>query len=474
MASDARQILKYVPAVFLVPMFWSPIPSSHHTAREIAGYFQSRAFLTDPLQSFYYLTPLESFSALHLHSLVSAPLLAAGSYQAGRIVSFIAALCAVALVGAFSRDLFDSRVAVLTPLFLWMHPLFQRFATHWWPESLSIFLTCAVLFLTYRYTRTSNRTFYYTAAAVLAVSVTNHQWEASIALPMCALLWYHGYKKEVIQTGLVTGASVGMVTAIKSLQPTSGSLFATYGILDYWPMLFDPAWYFRLRKLSEDPFSIAMSVTLPLALCVLAWSMYEYLVAQSERSLIIGSWIFSGIIIIALLPRGFKYHYYYAWTLLVPLAFAATLAVRRGLDTLNSRDYAINSNHLVIVLVLSASLYGFGFESGLGLTTAPSEPYSVETQSQVQNAGNELEQMNIKYGSQIAFAGGWKDKDAIKYHEVVTLSRVLIYGDVTVRERDLIQGDGVGPRIVEDHQHATDCQAVIFNSDGHISVSQCE
>jgi len=66
-----------------------PIPASFHGHREVAKYFQTLALLREPVQSWYHLTPAESASDPHLHSLVSALLLYLGEIEAGAAMALM-------------------------------------------------------------------------------------------------------------------------------------------------------------------------------------------------------------------------------------------------------------------------------------------------------------------------------------------------------------------------------------------------
>lgn len=89
--APVTRILKYIPGIVLIPLLTAPLPMSYHTAREIAGYFQALAFLRDGILSYTYLTPKENLSGLHLHSVLSSPLVGFG-YIEGEVSQLVISL----------------------------------------------------------------------------------------------------------------------------------------------------------------------------------------------------------------------------------------------------------------------------------------------------------------------------------------------------------------------------------------------
>lgn len=107
-----------LPAL-IAPVLVVPLPlANSHGLREIAGYFQSLALLRTGLESYTFVTPFESRSALHLHSLLSVPFLAVGYVEAGRLVSLLSAIAGAYVVGLITKKLHSTEAAVFAVLAL--------------------------------------------------------------------------------------------------------------------------------------------------------------------------------------------------------------------------------------------------------------------------------------------------------------------------------------------------------------------
>jgi hypothetical protein len=177
-----------LPFLVMLPLLTSPISMWYHAQREGAGYFQALAFTRLGIDSFSTLTPVESLSSLHLHSLLSAPLIELGYVEGGRLISLLAAIVAVILVGRIGYELSGREVALLAPGILLIHPLFLTHSYAFMPETLSIALTTGCLLATIRYVNHDDTRYIYAAITCFALGVANHMWEATILLPVVVYL----------------------------------------------------------------------------------------------------------------------------------------------------------------------------------------------------------------------------------------------------------------------------------------------
>lgn len=165
-----------LPGVWFITLLDALIPIYFHRPREIAGYFAALAFAREPVRSFFYLTPAESYASLHLHSFLSAPLLALGYHEGGRLVSLLATIATALILYQFVNELTGKRFAGLVAGFgFWVIPFTQRFAYAFQPEALSIALTTAVVYLTHRYITVKDAWAFHGSLVVLVCAILTHR-----------------------------------------------------------------------------------------------------------------------------------------------------------------------------------------------------------------------------------------------------------------------------------------------------------
>lgn len=292
-----------IPALFLSWALAQPMPAPVG-GRETAGYFQSLAIARDGLASYTYLTPEESLSSIHLHSLLSAPLVEIGYPAGGRLVSLLAAIAATALVALLARRWGGDTAGVLAPGLLWMQPLFQRFASRYWPETISIALTAGALYATARTldaTENSHRKWYVASLALIVLGITNHMWEASIALPVA--LWYASesdYPKAAGVAATTTG-SILVVRRIKHWQPAPGSLF-NRALWNHTDAFLSIGWWIEGWN---HPINVFMTFILPCSLLALAATAVWAIRTRETAPIVLSSWFASGATIPILLAGGY-------------------------------------------------------------------------------------------------------------------------------------------------------------------------
>lgn len=88
----------------LIPKLDQRLAIAYHPQREGAGYFQALAFVRDGVISYTCLTPDESLSVLHLHSLLSASFICLGYHEGGRLVTWFAAIAVIILLSKSSSE----------------------------------------------------------------------------------------------------------------------------------------------------------------------------------------------------------------------------------------------------------------------------------------------------------------------------------------------------------------------------------
>lgn len=480
MFNDRRLLALLVavaPAVVLLPVLFVSIPTLSHVGVETASYFQTLALVNDGLASYTYLTPLESGAGIHLHAWVSAPLLVGGITEAGRVVSLLAAVGTALLLWSTGTTLLDWRAGAFAAGLVWLHPMFVRFATRWYPESLGIFLTVVAVYATLHDEGGDDRLWYGVGLAALALGVTNHLWEASIALPMTVL---YVRRRALARAGgvvLTTGLSIGAVEAVKSLQPPGAQLARNYSVFEHPEQLFRVNWLFQNGLDVSTPLKASVSLTVPLVLVVLVVLVAAAVSDPTETRLLLLSWLASGLTVLVLLPQGWRYHDYYLWGLLAPLALSVGLAFALALDRLamSTRIPAVPAAELaVFVLLCSALFYGAAVELG---RQGPERHADIAwaDDDELRQAGTALAAHDVKDASNVMFAGKWHfDEIAPSYLDRPDIVRVLVYGEVPLEGRQLVEGEGT-PRFVDgtDEVDSDSCTVAVIRTDDGIRVTPC-
>jgi len=130
-------LLWVLPSIAALPLLTAAVPIQYRAIREIAGYFQTLSFVRDGVHAFTYLTPRESFSPFHLHSLLNTPFVALGYPSGMRLINFVIAIGVVVLVNSFVARHSGYLTGTITAFSLWAHPLFLRFSFGYLPEPLA-------------------------------------------------------------------------------------------------------------------------------------------------------------------------------------------------------------------------------------------------------------------------------------------------------------------------------------------------
>ena len=468
-------LVAVAPAVVLVPVLFVPIPTLSHVGVEVASYFQTLALAEDGLASYTYLTPLESGAGIHLHAWVSAPLLIAGVTEAGRVVSLLAAVGAALLLWGVGTTLLDWRAGTFAAALIWLHPMFVRFATRWYPEGLGIFLTLAAVYAALR--DEGGALWYGLAVAALALGVANHLWEASIALPVTALYLQRRAHARAGGVVAVTVLSIGAIEVVQSFQPPSAKLARNYSVLEHPEFLFRANWLFRDGLTLSTPLETAVSLTVPVAFIALAFLVAATASDPTETRLLLLSWLISGLSILVLLPRGWRYHDYYIWALLAPLALSGGLALSLALDRLaaDTRVPAVPAAEIAVtVLVCSALFYGATVELGREGPARHSD-ISGADDDELRDAGIALATHDVDDASNVTFAGEWHfDEIPPSYLDRPDVVRVLVYGEVVPEGRHLDDGDET-PNFVGDpgEIEPDSCTVAVIRDESGVRITPC-
>lgn len=477
--SDVRVLavaILLLPAVVNLFELTAPLPQGAHPAREIAGYFQALALLRDGAGSYFYFTPDESMTALHLHSLLSAPLLALGWTEGGRAVSLAAMTGAAAAVAAIATQLLESRrLGVVAAGLFWVHPWVLAVATAYTPDALGVLLATLAVLAALAYVEHGAASWFALLSAATVLGAANHLWELSVALPVVAiLLWDRSYRATV-GYGAIAAAAGGLVVAVTSLQPTGTTHHVQYSAVSSPAALVAPATW--LGHLSS-PHPINVDVTLSVLLAMVA-TVFAAIMAWRRRRrvwVILACWLASAVVIPVALPVGYQAHLYYSWAVYAPLAVA-------GAAVLDRMRWSVPRVHLSATAVLLAVGYVLVFEVAVlsGVLASPLLAQAttpvVEQQSglafgETSAAADELAGYDAE-PEDITFAGGWAaaaraGTDRVRYGNALGASQVLIYSGRLVRRRRL--NTTTAPDI---RPNASDCSVAVRRSGEHVAVHSC-
>lgn len=477
---NRQDFLPAVPAVILLSLLTARVPMAWSHAREVAGYFQARGFLAYGLDSYFYLTPLESYSALHLHSTLSAPLVGLGYLEGGRLISLLAALVGVALLAAIARQLNAPQVAVVTPLALWLHPLFIRFAYAWMPETVSIALTTGSVYAILRYLNSKRNQWYLASLVCIIAGITNHMWEATMVVPIVALLITQKEYVRAAVTSLFTVGAVSVVWYLTGLQPTGTSNLTRYGTHAI-GIQFLGSGEFWFSHLSPHPLYLAVTLTLPasiLAGVYWTWRAYQTRL-QNATPVLLSAWFGSALALPLFLARGYSIHPYYAWAQLAPLALSGGFAIRYATSYLpwnRDRMTTATLSSLLIGIVVYLLFFEVGILSGMGVmgiekATIPAVDNNLEVpEEEIHSAARKVRSSDVTSIDEVRFVGDWgQTVEGASYQDTRELTRLLIYSGLPVKDRDLNDRGQSGPKFGA----GEGCQIKVIKSGSEITVKNC-
>jgi hypothetical protein len=482
-------LLAALPALLSFPLLRAELPIAWSNAREVAGYFQTMAFLEYGLESFFILSPAESYSSLHLHSFLSTPFVAVGYVEGGRLISWTAAIAGSLIVYALIQQFTtDNWPAVIGALLLWMHPLFMRLSYTYMPETLSIALTSGAVLAIFRYRDSKDLRWVAVGWACLILGITNHMWEAIIAGPIVAIFIYDRDYWFAGATSIITILSVGAIYAITELQPTGGSSLSGYGThavgIEF---LASPTFWIPFD--SFHPLYIAVMLTLPISLIATAYWGVIFLRQRDPTSLLLATWLLSALSLPLFLARGYSIHPYYGWAQLAPLCITGGIWAAKIVPAL-SEWTSIPSRRVIQsvvggvfgVVVLYAIVFELGLLAGAGIpvveeATIPAQHETLDFgQETYRDAANEVRESDVYNSDEIVFVGDWgQSSTPPKYVYTKEATKILIYSNVGIPERNIDQTNR-GPSFISNTEAAKgieECEILIIRHGDEIHTEPC-
>lgn len=484
------QVLGILPVIALVPLLSVLIPIRFQGVREVANYYQSLALVESGLHSFLYVTLQETDAGLHLYSILSTPFVAAGYVEGGRLVSAIAAVLTALIIGRLAGKLWGTTAALLAPPALLANAYYFRFAWASQPEAVSIVLTVGSVVTLLQFFETDNRRWFGGSLLLLILAISNHSWEATIALPLVALLLYEQRWRDAATVGLVTVGAVVAVRVLTGLQPNPANPTSTYSVVGtgmgiyFTPQFtdyFTRAPYWTWTNISSvHPFGLAYTSHFPGGMAIATYYTGKSVYSRftDRTALLLASWSVSGLSILFVLPGGLNHHYY-AWALIIPVTLSGVAAVHRVIQLLKSVIGAAAANYAVTgfvgLLVVLAMMNGMVFEAGIGPTGAVGAsdggvPSATSNTEELVQAGYALREYSVDSSKSVAFIGDWEGRP-------LAISQVLMYGEVMVRntwKEPSGQVATVQPLESAELSEIENCSvAVIQHEDNTVEVSEC-
>ncbi|OYR75719.1 glycosyltransferase family 39 protein [Halorubrum ezzemoulense] len=483
LVSRIIRYLRYTPVVFVIPLLTRPIAIRYSPAREFAGYFQALSFLRDPITSFSYVVLQESDASLHLSSMVAAPIIGLGYYEAGRLVSLLAAILASVAIASIATDIFDNRAGLLAPVLLWANPYFIRYTWGIFPEAVSICLTSAALATMIKYNNSGNDQWYWASLSLAVLAVFNHGWEAIILLPLIVILLINREWGRATRTSITIIASLGFVTAITSLQslPANTMQYAVWNTgVGIYPT---EDWLGRWLDVSFIPFLFAfrthMYITVP-ALIIWTWKARNF---STSACVMLGLFI-SGLSIPVLLPGGVN-HAYYLWALILPVTLTAAAAlswiIQLTGDTLRSVDVQSITIGVIICCVVASGGYILIFEGSIGASGPANTNFATPAGSPTDDirAGEKLQNIGVETRHDVVFVGDWDANASFVSVYREGAPRIFVYSKVPMRGTwhwGAVPGaKPTSPTLLNstDAVNRSTCKAIIKKSGDSVHVESC-
>lgn len=439
----------FVPVVFLIPFLFINLPS-WHIGVENAGYFQSLAFIRTGFASYTFFTPDESFSSLHLHSVIASPLVGLGYTEGGRFISFLSAVASIWLIGSIGERLGGSELKIVSSALLWFHPIFILFAYSYMPEALGIALTLGAVALMLRYISERDSKYLGASLVLLVLGIANHMWEVTIVIPLAILLIYNREWAKAIVTVSFAFVTVALVWFVTHIQPIGGSRLLVYSIMNHKWIIFSSDWWLRYWKVTS-PIRMDVELLLLTSTIMVIGCLWWVWRERSQSSVLLTSWLFSGLSIPFLMPEGYYYHEYYIWALLAPTALIGGLIIQSMVKNIIRYKLSLDPQKIinsigVIVIFLTVSYI-------LILFFVVYDGDTLQTTEEVE-AGRRIQSMGVTSASNIVFIGKYWGKEGIEqetvnipYQNAPNISQTLIYSGVLVKERSFDTTNAVGPKL---------------------------
>jgi len=403
--------LALVPVLLYLPAILEPLPMQYYGGRETAFYFISLSIVELNVRSWLVLTIYESWSSPHLYSFVSAPFVAVGFVEGGRLVSLLATVAGALAIGYVTARFTDTRGGLVAIGLYWLHPFVVRQSYVYQPEAMSMALTTGTIAVLVAYVRSEfDRRGLFVLLGLLFVAPQTHTWEASIGLPVVVYLAVHGRYREGVLAAGAAAAGVVASNLIVQLQPGGQSQLAGVSVLATGVDIFlNPSWWLLPPGEARGPVAVAMTITLVVAVVVTPVLGLNAVRRRDSRALLLGSWVLSGLVIVFLIPRGLVRHVYYAWAIVPPMIVIASVVLTDALDRIDVstlRDERV----LAVVFALLIGVYGVGFTynaaGGLDSPVTLTDSWGIH-EDEAKQAGLALRRAGVSGPDEIAFVGDW-------------------------------------------------------------------
>lgn len=332
------------------------------------------------------------------------------------------------------------------------------------------------------------RRWIWVGCGLMIAGISNHVWEASIALvPVVYYLYLRRYASAAAVT-MVTAGAVVAVRGLVRLQPDAVNLASAFGIHENVDTLLSLAWLFQGPLLPRvHPVDLATSLTIPLVvivlsgLCLRALTYHQAWRPDIERAaeptLLLSSWLAAGLSVPVLLPGGWLVHDYYLWGVLAPLSVTLAWAT----VTVIERVRCLRSNQAIrlvtVILVLAASSYGLVILSGVGGLVVPPAERGVENvePTELTTAAASVRTMGVTNADQITFVGDWSEhRRTVSYTYNVGLPRVVVHSGVMIREWELGNDrNSRGPRVVTHNPDPEQCRVAVVKTPARVHAQSC-
>lgn len=478
------------PALFVFPALWAPIPHRFHGHREVAGYFQALAYWRDPLGQFFYNTPAENLSAIHLHSILSAPLVGLGYTRGGRVVSLLAAVAAAVVVGYLAATLVSSRVAPLAAAAVWAHPLFLNLAGGFMPETLSILLTSGALYLLLCGHRHDSAAMTVGAVLLLVPAISTHLWEASILLPLLVLAAVRRQWRVVAALPLIGGGTVAANWYLTNLQPSSPRSLVRRYVLWQDPSVLLSTQRFWFETATSDLLSLgnALVVSFLVAVVLCFVFLLRAVRTRDTSQLVLASWFASGLSVPVLLANGYLWHNYYQWATVAPLAVGIAALMDALLTRLVPPTDSIpvpTPEHIAVGLVVLSLVWSLTFQIGAfagtglpGLSASPTfaSPGEVE-HSDLVEMGDTVADQGVDNHSEIVFVGDWGRPNSNHFGQFPDMATVLIHSGLLIKTRgpSNVQPwfESGGPRYYQNRSTVENCTVMLVKNGTTVESNLC-
>lgn len=474
-----KVLVAVLPALALVPLLDNPFGFYYYTGRAIAGYFQALAWLQLGLDSMTVATPMESLSSpVHLHSLLSAPLLALGVQSAGRVISLAAGVGASLGLGAVAAHFRGPRAGLLATSLYWIHPYTVRMSYVWHPDALSVFLTVTAVYFILRYDETERWPYWIASLGIACLAITVHFWEAIIGLPLVAVLFR---RRDYILGGLTSAGIWGFVVIVhlaSNYQPViQGSLIEWFGVHNTGLEIFIQAsWWKGSPSVAVNPVWYTSHVLiLPLSIFMLGYCAFRikrvryYHNELPQFEILISTWILSGLTIPFLLPGGYLHHTYHIWGLVAPLLVStAVIGSHLFEDTISVQTPSVSA--IAIVALLCSSLYIIPFVHGSAPLGEDLPTEGEPPRAELEDAGNVLHERGVTNPERLSLVGKWPTNDN-RFRGLVG----ILYSNAGIP----IQYYGLNPdqhpsaQIVSNISDATREICVVRHGYGNFTVRNC-